>query len=38
MTEAEKYLFDLRGYLIVEDVLNADELAELNRLIDDSEK
>ncbi|MEE3258393.1 MAG: phytanoyl-CoA dioxygenase family protein [Candidatus Latescibacterota bacterium] len=34
MTAVEKYLFDLRGYMIVEDVLGTDEVAELNRLID----
>ena len=32
----QKYLFDLHGYLVIEDVLNADEVAELNRLIDKS--
>lgn len=34
MTEVEQYLFDLQGYLIVEDVLEAEAVAELNRLID----
>lgn len=34
MTDVEKYLFDLRGYLIVEDVLTPDEVATLNQLID----
>src|SRR5689334_10251001 len=34
MTDEERYLFDLMGYLIVENVLNADELAELNEAID----
>lgn len=34
MTEVEKYLFDLRGYMVVEDVLGEAELAELNRLVD----
>ena len=34
MTEVEQYLFDLQGYLIVEDVLDAEAVAELNRLID----
>jgi hypothetical protein len=35
MNEIEKYLFDLQGYLIIDDVLTPNELAELNRLIDD---
>lgn len=34
MNEEERYLFDLRGYLVVEDVLSARELAELNRVMD----
>ena len=29
MTDIEKYLFDLQGYLILEDVLAPEELAEL---------
>ncbi len=33
-TPMENYLFDLRGYLILEDVLTADEVAELNACID----
>ena len=33
MTEVEQYLFDLQGYLIVEDVLDAEAVAELNRLL-----
>ncbi|MDA0711135.1 MAG: mitomycin antibiotics/polyketide fumonisin biosynthesis protein, partial [bacterium] len=36
MTEEEKYLFDLRGYLVVDDVLSPAELAILNRLIDEN--
>ena len=35
MNELEKYLFDLQGYLVLEDVLTAEEVAELNRLIDE---
>lgn len=35
MHELEKYLFDLQGYLVIEDVLDAGEVAELNRLIDE---
>ena len=34
MNEEEKFLFDLEGYLVVENVLNADELAALNALVD----
>ena len=30
----QKYLFDLNGYLILEDVLSADEVERLNTLID----
>ena len=33
MTDVEKYLFDLRGYIVIEDVLNADQVTALNRLI-----
>lgn len=32
--ELQKYLFDLQGYLVIEDALGADEVAALNRLID----
>lgn len=35
MTDLEKYLFDLRGYLIVEDVLTSDQIKEMNTLIDE---
>lgn len=34
MNEVEKYLFDLQGYLIIENVLTAVEIATLNALID----
>jgi hypothetical protein len=34
VTEIEKYLFDLQGYLVIEDVLTSAEVAELNRLIE----
>src|SRR5215211_7968126 len=33
--EVERYLFDLQGYLVIQDVLSAEELAELNRLVDE---
>lgn len=34
MTTEERYLFDLQGYLVVEDVLEPDEVRELNELLD----
>ena len=34
MTEDEKYLFDLNGYLIVEEVLTPDEIARANEAVD----
>ena len=33
--EVQEYLFDLQGYLVIEDVLNAKEVASLNRLLDE---
>ena len=33
--ELRQYLFDLQGYLVIEDALSADEVATLNRLIDE---
>ena len=35
MNDTEKYLFDLNGYLVLEDVLSSADVAELNRLIDE---
>ena len=35
--EVQQYLFDLQGYLVIEDVLSPEELATLNRLIDQQE-
>ena len=32
--ELQQYLFDLNGYLVIEDALSPAEVAELNRLID----
>jgi hypothetical protein len=32
--ELQQYLFDLQGYLVIEDALSAEEVATLNRLID----
>ncbi|SVE33642.1 uncharacterized protein METZ01_LOCUS486496, partial [marine metagenome] len=34
MTDDEKYLFDINGYLIVRDVLSSDEVARCNEAID----
>ena len=33
--EMERFLFDVNGYLVIEDVLSTDEAAELSRLIDE---
>ena len=35
LTDAERYLFDLQGYLLIEDVLKPDELADLNSMLDE---
>ena len=35
MTPQERYLFDLQGYITVPDALDAGQLAELNRLLDE---
>ena len=37
MDEMQKYLFDLNGYLVIEDVLKAAELAVLNGIVDGRE-
>lgn len=34
MTESERYLFDLNGYIIVRNVLTAEEIKEVNAVID----
>ena len=34
MTEAEKYLFDVHGYLVIEGALSPEEVAAANRAID----
>ena len=34
MTEIEQYLFDLQGFLVVEDALSSAQLAALNEIID----
>lgn len=35
-TELETYLYDLRGYLVVENVLTPDQVARLNAILDES--
>ena len=35
MTDQERYLFDLQGYLVISNALNADQLAALNALVDE---
>lgn len=34
--ELTQYLYDLQGYLVVEDVLSKEEVAELNAILDDT--
>ena len=34
MTETEKYLFDVHGYLVIEEVLSAAEVVAANAAID----
>ena len=34
MTEEEKYIFDLNGFIIVRDVLNKEEVEAANKAID----
>jgi len=38
MTEEEKFIVDLEGYLIIKNVLTANEVAEMNQMIDDGDK
>ena len=35
MTDEERYLFDLQGYLVIDDVLKPDELDDLNHMLDE---
>ena len=35
MTDKERYLFDLQGYLVVDEVLEPEELGDLNRALDE---
>ena len=34
-SELETYLYDLKGYLVVEDVLTSDQVSELNEILDE---
>jgi hypothetical protein len=38
ITEEDLYLFDLRGFLVLRQVLGADEVGELNRILDENIK
>ena len=35
MNDQERYLFDLQGFLEVPDALSAEQLTELNRMMDE---
>ena len=34
LTEEERYLFDLQGYLVLRQAISGDEIAQMNRAID----
>ena len=36
MTDYEKYLFDLNGYLVIEDILSDEQVAALNAAVDNN--
>ena len=38
MDEEEKYLFDLRGYLVVKNALNKQQVESLSQIIDNKIK
>ena len=38
MTDEEKFLVDLEGYLVIKDVLTPDEVDELNKIIDQGDR
>ena len=38
MTPEEKFIVDLDGYLVFKDVLSADEVAEMNEIIDKGQR
>ncbi len=33
-TEMEEYLFDLRGYIVLKNAVDAEHLAEINAIVD----
>ena len=35
MNEEEKYLFDLRGYLVVENALTPEQVKDLSKIVDE---
>jgi len=35
MNEEDRYLFDLNGYIVIKNAINADQLGRMNRLIDE---
>ena len=37
ISELQTYLYDLKGYLVIEDVLSADEVARLKAIIDETD-
>ena len=37
MTDKEKYLWDLNGYLIVRNVLSQEEIAEVNEALNNAQ-
>ncbi|MBP95371.1 hypothetical protein CMK18_05420 [Candidatus Poribacteria bacterium] len=38
MTEEEKFIFDLEGYLIIKNILTANEVDEMNQMIEDGDR
>ena len=38
MTDEEKFLVDLEGYLVIKDVLTPDEVDEMNQIIDQGDR
>ena len=38
MTNEEKFLVDLEGYLVIKDVLTSDEINEMNKIIDQGDR
>ena len=38
MTAEEKFIVDLQGYIVIQNVLDHDEVNELNRIIDQGDR